>query len=145
MKELPKTYARKNLERRIYNSWCKNGYFTQRMTNQNNYSIVIPPPNITGQLHMGHALDNTLQDILIRYKRMAASIPCGCLAPITHPLPRAKIVETMKKEGLTKQDIGRDAFLERAWAWKEKYGGRIIEQLKIGLLLRLDKRALHHG
>ncbi|MBR3639920.1 MAG: valine--tRNA ligase, partial [Clostridia bacterium] len=95
------------------------------------YSIVIPPPNITGQLHMGHALDNTLQDILIRYKRMKG-FPTLWLPGTDHAsiATEAKIVEAMKKEGLKKDDIGRDGFLERAWAWKEKFGGRIIEQLK---------------
>ena len=94
------------------------------------YTIVIPPPNITGQLHMGHALDNTLQDILIRYHRMAGYdtlwVPGTDHASIA---TEAKIVEAMRKEGITKEDIGRDKFLERAWDWKAKYGGRIIEQL----------------
>lgn len=95
------------------------------------YTIVIPPPNITGQLHMGHALDNTLQDILIRYHRMAGYdtlwVPGTDHASIA---TEAKIVEAMRKEGITKEDIGRDKFLECAWDWKAKYGGRIIEQLK---------------
>lgn len=95
------------------------------------YTIVIPPPNITGQLHMGHALDNTLQDILIRYKRMSGYstlwLPGTDHASIA---TEAKIVEEMRKEGVTKEDIGRDGFLSRAWDWNAKYGGRIVEQLK---------------
>lgn len=91
----------------------------------------MPPPNITGQLHMGHALDNTLQDILIRYHRMSGYdtlwVPGTDHASIA---TEAKIVEAMKKEGLTKEDLGREGFLKRAWAWKEQYGGRITEQLK---------------
>ncbi len=131
-KELPKTYAPSEFENRIYADWCEKGYFTpEREPEKKHYSIVIPPPNITGQLHMGHALDNTLQDILIRYKRMKGFstlwLPGTDHASIA---TEAKIVEAMKKEGLTKDDIGRDGFLERAWAWKETYGGRIIEQLK---------------
>ncbi|MBR6916789.1 MAG: class I tRNA ligase family protein, partial [Clostridia bacterium] len=131
-KELPKTYAPSEFEDRIYRDWCENGYFTPKIDPElKPYSIVIPPPNITGQLHMGHALDNTLQDILIRYKRMKGFstlwLPGTDHASIA---TEAKIVEAMKKEGLTKDDLGRDGFLERAWAWKEKYGGRIIEQLK---------------
>ena len=131
-KELPKTYAPSEFEDRIYKNWCDAGYFTPKIDPaKKKYSIVIPPPNITGQLHMGHALDNTLQDILIRYKRMKGFstlwLPGTDHASIA---TEAKIVEAMKKEGLTKDDLGRDGFLERAWAWKEKFGGRIIEQLK---------------
>ena len=95
------------------------------------YTIVIPPPNITGQLHMGHALDNTLQDILIRTKRMQGYetlwMPGTDHASIA---TEAKIVEAMRKEGLSKEDVGREGFLERAWDWRRQYGGRIIEQLK---------------
>ncbi len=131
-KELPKTYCPADFESRIYNDWCEKGYFTPtRDPEKPSYTIVIPPPNITGQLHMGHALDNTLQDILIRYKRMKGFstlwLPGTDHASIA---TEAKIVEAMRKEGITKDDIGRDGFLERAWDWKRKYGGRIIEQLK---------------
>ena len=131
-KELPKTYDPSDFEGRIYQSWCDEGLFTPQIDKSKpHYSIVIPPPNITGQLHMGHALDNTLQDILIRYKRMKGFstlwLPGTDHASIA---TEAKIVEAMRKEGLTKEDLGRDGFLERAWAWKEQYGGRIIEQLK---------------
>ena len=131
-KELEKQYNPKNVEDRIYKSWLDAKYFhAKREPGKKTYTIVIPPPNITGQLHMGHALDNTLQDILIRYHRMAGYdtlwVPGTDHASIA---TEAKIVETMKKEGLTKEDIGREKFLERAWAWKAQYGGRIIEQLK---------------
>ncbi len=132
-KELPKTYAPGEFEERIYSSWCESNLFAPDTSDPKkpHYSIVIPPPNITGQLHMGHALDNTLQDILIRYKRMKGFstlwLPGTDHASIA---TEAKIVEAMRKEGLTKEDLGREKFLERAWAWKEQYGGRIIEQLK---------------
>ena len=129
---LPKNYAPKEFEDRIYKNWCDKGYFTAvRDEKKDPYTIVIPPPNITGQLHMGHALDNTLQDILIRYKRMKGFatlwLPGTDHASIA---TEAKIVEAMRKEGLTKEDLGRDQFLVRAWDWKRQYGGRIIEQLK---------------
>ena len=131
-KELDKIYAPKNVEDRIYDFWQSGKYFhAKREEGKQTYTIVIPPPNITGQLHMGHALDNTLQDILIRYKRMqgfdALWLPGTDHASIA---TEAKIVEAMRKEGVTKESIGREAFLERAWDWKEKYGGRIIQQLK---------------
>ena len=132
MKELAKTYAPSEFEERIYKNWCDKKYFTPIIDKTKpSYTIVIPPPNITGQLHMGHALDNTLQDILIRYKRMSGF--CTLWLPGTDHASiatEAKIVEAMRKEGITKDDIGRDGFLERAWAWKEQYGGRIISQLK---------------
>ena len=121
-KELAKSYNPKDFEDRIYSEWCEKGYFTPDKNNENPaFSIVIPPPNVTGQLHMGHALDNTLQDILIRYKRMSGFstlwLPGTDHASIA---TEAKIVEAMRKEGITKDDIGRDGFLERAWAWKEQ-------------------------
>ena len=130
--ELPKTYAPKEFEDRIYKNWCEQKYFTPTVDKSKPaYSIVIPPPNITGQLHMGHALDNTLQDILIRWKRMSGYdtlwLPGTDHASIA---TEAKIVEAMRAEGISKEDLGRDGFLERAWAWKEQYGGRIVEQLK---------------
>ena len=132
MKELAKTYSPSEFEERIYKNWCEKKYFTPVIDHSKpHFSIVIPPPNITGQLHMGHALDNTLQDILIRYKRMNGY--CTLWLPGTDHASiatEAKIVEAMRKEGVSKDDIGRDGFLERAWAWKEQYGGRIISQLK---------------
>ena len=131
-KQLDKLYDPKNVEDRIYKTWLEKKYFHAKCeANKPTYTIVIPPPNITGQLHMGHALDNTLQDILIRYKRMQGFdtlwLPGTDHASIA---TEAKIVEAMRKEGITKDDIGRDAFLVRAWDWKKKFGGRIIEQLK---------------
>ncbi len=130
--ELPKTYAPGEFEERIYKNWCEKGYFTPTIDKTKpSYTIVIPPPNITGQLHMGHALDQTLQDILIRYKRMSGF--CTLWLPGTDHASiatEAKIVEAMRKEGVTKDDLGREGFLKRAWAWKEQYGGRIISQLK---------------
>ncbi len=131
-RELAKTYDPKEVEDRIYDFWLSGGYFhAEPDPEKKPYTIVIPPPNITGQLHMGHALDETLQDILIRWRRMqgysALWLPGTDHASIA---TEAKIVEAMRKEGISKDDIGRDAFLERAWEWKEKFGGRIIEQLK---------------
>ena len=131
-KELAKQYDPKAVEDRIYKTWLDGNYFHAKCEEgKDTYTIVIPPPNITGQLHMGHALDNTLQDILIRFKRMQGYdtlwLPGTDHASIA---TEAKIVEAMRKEGITKDDIGRDGFLERAWKWKEQYGGRIIEQLK---------------
>ena len=131
-KDLAKQYDPKNVEDRIYDFWLKGKYFHAKTEEgKKTYTIVIPPPNITGQLHMGHALDNTLQDILIRWKRMQGYdtlwVPGTDHASIA---TEAKIVEAMKKEGITKDDIGRDGFLKRAWEWKAAYGGCIIEQLK---------------
>lgn len=131
-KELAKQYNPAEVEDRTYKFWCDNKYFHAEVDpSKKPYTIVIPPPNITGQLHMGHALDNTLQDILIRWRRMqgyeALWLPGTDHASIA---TEAKIVEAMRKEGVTKEDIGRDEFLKRAWAWKDQYGSRIIEQLK---------------
>ena len=131
-KELSKLYEPKEVEDKIYKYWMDNECFKAEVDSKKKpYTIVIPPPNITGQLHMGHALDETLQDILIRWKRMsgysALWLPGTDHAAIA---TEAKIVAAMAEEGLTKEQIGRDAFMERAWAWKEKFGGRIVEQLK---------------
>ena len=131
-KELAKQYDPSEVEDRTYKFWCDNKYFHAEVNPEKKpYTIVIPPPNITGQLHMGHALDNTLQDILIRWRRMqgyeALWLPGTDHASIA---TEAKIVEAMREEGVTKDDIGRDGFMERAWAWKDKFGSRIIEQLK---------------
>ncbi|MDF3006089.1 MAG: valS [Oscillospiraceae bacterium] len=131
-KELEKTYDPKQVEDRIYDSWIKGNYFhAEPNPDKKPFTIVIPPPNITGQLHMGHALDNTLQDILIRYKRMQGFetlwMPGTDHASIA---TEAKIVTALKEEGLSKAEIGREEFLRRAWDWRAKYGGRIINQLK---------------
>ncbi|MBR4622067.1 MAG: valine--tRNA ligase [Ruminococcus sp.] len=130
--ELAKQYDPAQFEDRIYKFWQEGGYFhAERDENKKPYTIVIPPPNITGQLHMGHALDETLQDILIRYKRMSGYstlwLPGTDHAAIA---TEAKIVEAMRKEGITKEQLGRDGFMKRAWEWKKQYGGRIVEQLK---------------
>lgn len=131
-KELAKAYEPHEVEERIYEFWMNGKYFHAEVDSKKKpYTIVIPPPNITGQLHMGHALDETLQDILIRFRRMqgysALWLPGTDHASIA---TEAKIVEAMKQEGVTKEDIGRDGFMKRAWEWKEKYGGTIISQLK---------------
>ena len=131
--ELPKTYAPKEFEDRIYQNWCEKGYFTPDVNDGNPaFSVVIPPPNVTGQLHMGHALDETLQDILVRYKRMQGYstlwVPGTDHAGIATQI---KVEENLRKEeGLTRYDLGREKFLERVWDWKHQYGNRIISQLK---------------
>ena len=127
--ELPKTYAPKEFEDRIYQNWCEKGYFTPDVNDGNPaFSVVIPPPNVTGQLHMGHALDETLQDILVRYKRMQGYstlwVPGTDHAGIATQI---KVEENLRKEeGLTRYDLGREKFLERVWDWKHQYGNRII-------------------
>jgi len=131
-KELAKTYNPKDIEEKLYQKWLENKYFHAEVDRSKKpFTIVIPPPNITGQLHMGHALDNTLQDIIIRFKRMQGYNtlwqPGTDHASIA---TEVKIIEQLKKEGLRKEDLGREGFLERAWKWKEEYGGRIISQLK---------------
>jgi len=127
-----KVYNPQEVEDRLYKMWLEKKYFHAKIDySKKPFTIVIPPPNITGQLHMGHALNNTIQDILIRFKRMQGY--CALWVPGTDHASiatEAKIVEKMKEEGLTKEMIGREKFLERAWEWKRVYGGRIIEQLK---------------
>jgi len=132
-KELPKTYDPKAVEDRIYSTWVEKGYFHTKIDkNKEPFTIVIPPPNVTGQLHMGHALDETFQDILIRTKRMqgyaALWVPGTDHAGIATQI---KVEENLRKEkGLTRHDLGRDEFLKLVWAWKEQYGNRIINQIK---------------
>ncbi|MDO4881739.1 MAG: valine--tRNA ligase [Oscillospiraceae bacterium] len=131
-KELAKSYKPSDFEDKIYDFWIKGNYFHAEVDRDKKpYTIVMPPPNITGQLHIGHALDETLQDILIRWKRMsgysALWVPGTDHASIA---TEAKIVEAMRKEGVTKEDLGREKFLERAWEWKREYGGRITKQLR---------------
>lgn len=131
-KELAKQYEPRGTEDRIYQTWTEKGYFhTQIDRNKKPFTIVMPPPNVTGQLHMGHAMDETWQDILTRYKRMqgyaALWVPGTDHASIA---TEAKVVAAMQEEGLTKEMLGRDGFLERAWAWKNTYGNRIVSQLK---------------
>ena len=148
-KELPKIYEPQEVEGRIYEMWEKNGCFAgHRDPDKKPFTIVMPPPNVTGQLHMGHAMDCTLQDILIRFKRMqgyaALWVPGTDHAGIATQI---KVEEDLRvNEGLTRHDLGREKFLERVWQWKEKYGGRIVEQQKkTGRLLRLGPRPVHHG
>ena len=122
----------KSFEEEIYKDWMEKGFFKpSEDKTKKPYTIVIPPPNITGKLHMGHALDETLQDILIRYKRMRGFntlwLPGTDHASIA---TEAKIVEKLKKEGITTEELGREGFLEKAWEWKEKYGETIVNQLK---------------
>ena len=132
MRELAKNFDPSVVEERLYNTWMEKKYFhTEVDKSKEPFCIVMPPPNITGQLHMGHALDNTMQDILIRWKRMAGYnalwVPGIDHASISTEL---KVVQKMASEGLTKEDVGREGFLERAWAWKEEYGGIILNQLR---------------
>ena len=132
MKELNKTYDPKDFEEKIYDYWMENNYFRAEVDeNKKPYSIVMPPPNVTGNLHMGHALNNTIQDVLIRAKRMqgysALWIPGTDHASIS---TEAKVVEKLRGEGIDKEDIGREKFLEKAWEWTYEYGGNIVNQLK---------------
>ena len=132
MKELAKTYDPKGIEERLYKKWEDNGYFhAEADRSRKPFTIVMPPPNITGQLHMGHALDNTMQDILIRYKRMqgynALWQPGTDHASIA---TEVKVIQSLKEKGIDKADLGREGFLEKCWEWREEYGNRIINQLK---------------
>ena len=131
-KELAKTYDPKGIEERLYQKWMDNGYFHAKVNpDKKPFTIVMPPPNVTGQLHMGHALDETMQDILIRFKRMqgyeALWQPGTDHAAIA---TEVKVIEKLKEQGIDKNEIGREEFLKHAWEWKEEYGGKIINQLK---------------
>ena len=131
-KELAKTYDPKGLEDRLYQKWLDSGYFHAKVNKAKKpFTIVMPPPNVTGQLHMGHALDETMQDILIRFKRMqgyeALWQPGTDHAAIA---TEVKVINKLKEQGIDKNEIGREEFLKHAWAWKEEYGGKIINQLK---------------
>ena len=130
--ELPKQYQPQQFESEMYRDWEEKGYFkAHRDANKKPFTIVMPPPNITGQLHMGHAMDGTMQDVLTRYHRMkgeaALWLPGTDHASIA---TEVKIIDAMAKEGLTKDMLGREKFLERAWAWKAEYGGRIVRQFR---------------
>ena len=132
MKELPKTYEPRDVEDRLYKFWVDNGYFhAERDPDKKPFTIVMPPPNVTGQLHMGHAMDAAMQDVLIRFKRMqgysALWIPGVDHAGIATQI---RVEEELRKEGKTRYDLGREKFLERVWAWKHQYGDRIVEQQK---------------
>ena len=132
MKELAKTYDPKGMEDRIYADWLEKKYFHAEVDRSRKpFTIVMPPPNITGKLHMGHALDNTLQDILIRYKRMqgfnALWVPGTDHASIS---TEVKVIGQLKEEGIDKNELGREGFLKRTWEWREEYGRTIVDQLK---------------
>ncbi|MCR4778074.1 MAG: class I tRNA ligase family protein, partial [Lachnospiraceae bacterium] len=132
MKELEKNYNPNEIEDRLYKKWEAKKYFhAEPDPKKKPFTIMMPPPNITGQLHMGHALDETMQDILTRWKRMqgysALWLPGTDHASIA---TEAKVVEKLKTEGITKEELGREAFLDRVWDWKREYGGRIVNQLK---------------
>jgi valyl-tRNA synthetase len=131
MKELEKNYNPSEIEGKLYQKWLDKKYFRARKNpDKKPFTIVMPPPNITGQLHMGHALDNTMQDILTRYKRMqgyeALWQPGTDHAAIA---TEVKVIESLKKQGIDKEDLGREGFLEKCWDWRKEYGGRIINQL----------------
>ena len=132
MKELEKTYNPADIEERLYQKWLDKKYFHAQVDRSKKpFTIVMPPPNVTGQLHMGHALDNTMQDILIRFKRMqgysALWQPGTDHAAIA---TEVKVIESLKEKGIDKKDLTRDEFLKYAWDWKKEYGSRIINQLK---------------
>ena len=132
MKEMQTTYDPKQFEDRIYADWQENGCFRAEIDEGKvPFSLMMPPPNVTGQLHMGHAMDETMQDVITRFKRMQGYsvlwLPGTDHASIA---TEVKIVNQLKEEGLTKEELGREGFLERAWAWKNKYAGRICDQLK---------------
>ena len=131
-RELQKVYEPQQVESEIYEMWEKSGYFKPNgKVDAKPFTIVMPPPNVTGQLHMGHAMDATLQDILIRFKRMQGFdtlwVPGVDHAGIATQI---KVDEELRKEGLTRYDLGREKFLERVWDWKNKYGNRIVSQQK---------------
>eukprot|EP00826_Nyctotherus_ovalis_P029498 TRINITY_DN2331_c0_g1_i3.p1 TRINITY_DN2331_c0_g1~~TRINITY_DN2331_c0_g1_i3.p1 ORF type:complete len:143 (-),score=10.69 TRINITY_DN2331_c0_g1_i3:36-464(-) len=134
-KELSKKYNPKEVENKTYKTWEENGYFKAKVNKEKTpYTIVMPPPNITGQLHMGHALDDTIQDIIIRFKRMkgfsALWLPGTDHASIA---TEAKIVEALKEEGINKEDITREEFLVKAWNWKKEYGSRTVSYTHLTL------------
>ena len=129
--DIPSKYDPSKTEQRWYEYWMKNDYFSSRPDEREPYTIVIPPPNVTGVLHMGHMLNNTIQDVLIRKNRMdgknALWVPGTDHASIA---TEARVVAKLKEEGIQKSELSREAFLEHAWEWKEKHGGIILEQLK---------------
>ena len=146
---MEKTYNPKTFEERINKRWLDGKCFTPNKSAPNKsgkikkFSIALPPPNITGQLHMGHAMNVTIPDAIVRFKRMKGYetlwLPGYDHASLA---TEAKVVQAMRDDGLTKADVGRDGFLERAWAWKEKYGNRIVEQLKtLGVSLDWSRMA----
>ena len=149
-KELPKVYEPQEVESRIYETWEKNGCFKgRRDPKRKPFTIVMPPPNVTGQLHMGHAMDSTLQDILIRFKRMQGyAAPVGPRhRPRRHRHPdQGGGGAAEEARAITRYDLGREKFLERVWDWKHKYGGRIVQQQKkLGASCDWSRARCHHG
>ncbi len=131
MEEISKTYDPKKSEEKWYSYWMENGFFHSEPDGREPYTIVIPPPNVTGVLHMGHVLNNTIQDVLVRHARMQGKN--ACWVPGTDHASiatEAKVVALLKEKGIAKSDLTREKFLEHAWEWKEKYGGIIVEQIK---------------
>lgn len=131
-KDLKKAYDHSQVEEKLYRRWMEKGYFSARPNpDKKPFTIVIPPPNITGQLHMGHGLDNTIQDAIIRFRRMQGYetlwLPGTDHASIA---TEVKVVNQLAEQGIKKEDIGREEFLKHVWKWKEEYGGRIVNQLK---------------
>lgn len=129
--EIPSKYNPKHTEERLYNFWQDNGFFHSEPDDRPAYTIVIPPPNVTGVLHMGHMLNNTIQDILIRKARMSGFN--ACWVPGTDHASiatEAKVVKRLKEQGIEKTDLSRDEFLQHAWDWTHEHGGKILEQLK---------------
>ena len=138
--DIPPKFVSKNIEKKWYAYWMENEFFSSIPDERDPYTIVIPPPNVTGVLHMGHMLNNTLQDILIRRARMQGYN--ACWVPGTDHASiatEAKVVSKLKEQGIEKSDLSREEFLKHAWDWTNKYGGVILEQLKkTGLLVRLE-------
>ena len=148
LNEFPKAYESKDAEAKWYEFWLKHNYFhAQDTSDRKPFCIVIPPPNVTGMLHMGHALNNTLQDIMTRYRRMQGYNALWMPGMDHAGIATQNVVEQeLAKEGKTRHDLGREKFIERVWEWKEKYGGVIIEPAQAArLLLRLGAGTLHHG
>ncbi len=144
---MEKTYNPQAIEKETYEKWEASGAFAPKIDKRKKpFTIVMPPPNVTGQLHMGHAMDATLQDALIRYHRMKGD-PTLWLPGTDHAsiATEVKVVEKLRSEGLTKEMLGREGFLEHAWAWKREYGGRITRRFADGRQLRLEPGTLHHG
>ena len=132
MKELPKAYDFRGIEEKWYRFWEEQGYFKPKLDpNRPRFAVVIPPPNVTGMLHVGHALNTTLQDVMVRYKRMDGYDTLWVPGTDHAGIATQNVVEKqLAKEGLTRHDLGREKFLERVWEWKNQYGNRIITQLK---------------
>ena len=132
MTKMQTTYNPKEFEERIYGEWEKGGAFHAVIDPEKvPFTVMMPPPNVTGQLHMGHAMDETIQDILVRFKRMQGYSVLW-LPGVDHAAlaTEVKVADSLRAEGLSKEQVGREEFLRRTWAWKEKYGGRIVQQLK---------------